>query len=584
MLEEMPRLGRLIYGMMGYNWWDFSEAPEWTPDSEAPRCEGCWRTFTIIRRRHHCRRCGGVFCNSCCDNRRSIPQYGYLHARVCDGCLWEMATRATDPRSVLREHDENSAEDRDEQDDQDAAVLGFGASSLVLGNDEDSDAQDFSDGGEDEEEQAELAQAIALSQREADEVRIRLDAAGAKALIWRGTTLHNRVSRAAARLGLHASLDGQSLVLRGPMASQNAPAMEVEVARLLSDLSLQQEECTEEFCVPPQVVGRLIGPGGSVVRMLMRDLRVHLRVFSDERRLVMSGGRADVQRAVPKVASLLVDPSAAQAQRDVERGETAHVFVDHSGLGVGAQYLDNGERDGLVRLHAVKLAEYLQGVRQPGRQVVVASHPPANAAIWRYWRSAPPQGAGFELKLVRGQNVGDQMVAEALEHVRGTLPPGVLILGTGGGHRPGRAGGKAVSKFQNLVTTAVRLGWKVEVWTWRRSRGQFGSMEQPRGETPGHAKVCLLDPFRVSVTFRRSAPQHAAAAGGAEGDDEEDLCTFCLATEATHAYQPCGHRVLCEGCAADIIKRAARPQSEPYLALCAMCREPWERIDGQRQL
>lgn len=37
----------------------------WLPDSAAPRCQYCRNHFWLARRRHHCRKCGGIFCSSC---------------------------------------------------------------------------------------------------------------------------------------------------------------------------------------------------------------------------------------------------------------------------------------------------------------------------------------------------------------------------------------------------------------------------------------------------------------------------------------------------------------------------------------
>eukprot|EP01052_Picozoa_sp_SAG31_P043855 SAG31_NODE_7448_length_1687_cov_1.128463_4_plen_196_part_01 len=38
---------------------------EWMPNEEAPNCLACDRKFSMTVRRHHCRRCGAVFCSSC---------------------------------------------------------------------------------------------------------------------------------------------------------------------------------------------------------------------------------------------------------------------------------------------------------------------------------------------------------------------------------------------------------------------------------------------------------------------------------------------------------------------------------------
>lgn len=39
--------------------------PEWLEDEEAMQCMGCQEPFTFVRRRHHCRSCGSIFCGKC---------------------------------------------------------------------------------------------------------------------------------------------------------------------------------------------------------------------------------------------------------------------------------------------------------------------------------------------------------------------------------------------------------------------------------------------------------------------------------------------------------------------------------------
>ena len=38
---------------------------EWMPNKDAPNCLACDKKFGVTNRRHHCRRCGAVFCNGC---------------------------------------------------------------------------------------------------------------------------------------------------------------------------------------------------------------------------------------------------------------------------------------------------------------------------------------------------------------------------------------------------------------------------------------------------------------------------------------------------------------------------------------
>lgn len=45
----------------------------WMHDSGSDICLQCKSTFSLLLRRHHCRRCGGLFCNSCCNKWLMIP-------------------------------------------------------------------------------------------------------------------------------------------------------------------------------------------------------------------------------------------------------------------------------------------------------------------------------------------------------------------------------------------------------------------------------------------------------------------------------------------------------------------------------
>ncbi|KAI1732026.1 FYVE zinc finger domain-containing protein [Ditylenchus destructor] len=59
----------------------------WVPDSDCDHCTACNSLFTMVRRRHHCRNCGRIFCARCSANTLSIPELGYdKRVRVCDLC------------------------------------------------------------------------------------------------------------------------------------------------------------------------------------------------------------------------------------------------------------------------------------------------------------------------------------------------------------------------------------------------------------------------------------------------------------------------------------------------------------------
>ncbi|KAE8214914.1 hypothetical protein CF327_g1742 [Tilletia walkeri] len=75
--------------------------PQWESDSVVSDCRGCSRRFTFFLRKHHCRRCGRIFCDACSSHRAhlspqelvvdpAIPEM-FLHeaasaARICNSC------------------------------------------------------------------------------------------------------------------------------------------------------------------------------------------------------------------------------------------------------------------------------------------------------------------------------------------------------------------------------------------------------------------------------------------------------------------------------------------------------------------
>uniref|UniRef100_A0AAR2J7H2 RUN and FYVE domain containing 1 n=1 Tax=Pygocentrus nattereri TaxID=42514 RepID=A0AAR2J7H2_PYGNA len=57
----------------------------WLKDDEATQCKQCQKEFSISRRKHHCRNCGDIYCNSCSSNELALPSYP-KPVRVCDIC------------------------------------------------------------------------------------------------------------------------------------------------------------------------------------------------------------------------------------------------------------------------------------------------------------------------------------------------------------------------------------------------------------------------------------------------------------------------------------------------------------------
>ena len=67
----------------------------WVPDREAPVCMGCKAAFTTLRRRHHCRKCEGVFCAACSGWKCPLLSKGFTApVRVCFKCFTELSSQS----------------------------------------------------------------------------------------------------------------------------------------------------------------------------------------------------------------------------------------------------------------------------------------------------------------------------------------------------------------------------------------------------------------------------------------------------------------------------------------------------------
>ncbi|CAG4947474.1 unnamed protein product [Colias eurytheme] len=109
-------------------------AAVWVPDNEANICMHCKKTqFTVLNRRHHCRKCGSVVCGPCSSKRFVLRGQSDKPLRVCLQCYDELnrdkarahqpqAQTATAPPAVKSVADAagsggDSSQDDDSDDD-----------------------------------------------------------------------------------------------------------------------------------------------------------------------------------------------------------------------------------------------------------------------------------------------------------------------------------------------------------------------------------------------------------------------------------------------------------------------------------
>lgn len=59
----------------------------WIPDAHVFCCFNCNVSFNFLRRKHHCRSCGRIFCDGCSNQREYIPFTSYEYKeRICTNC------------------------------------------------------------------------------------------------------------------------------------------------------------------------------------------------------------------------------------------------------------------------------------------------------------------------------------------------------------------------------------------------------------------------------------------------------------------------------------------------------------------
>jgi FYVE/RhoGEF/PH domain-containing protein 5/6 len=107
-------------------------APVWVSDKSSSQCTICLNDFSLINRRHHCRKCGILICGNCSKGRLKI---GSDMVRVCDRCIRSAESKSHTRSSSknleeLLDEEKHAEEDLDDDDDDDDDYSSPPASSL----------------------------------------------------------------------------------------------------------------------------------------------------------------------------------------------------------------------------------------------------------------------------------------------------------------------------------------------------------------------------------------------------------------------------------------------------------------------
>lgn len=106
-----------------------THAAVWIPDNETQVCMHCKKTqFTLINRRHHCRKCGKVVCGPCSSKKVLLIHQSSKPLRVCLSCYDELSSAQTEGgneatvNSSMKERNDSSGDDDSDDDTDDPSM------------------------------------------------------------------------------------------------------------------------------------------------------------------------------------------------------------------------------------------------------------------------------------------------------------------------------------------------------------------------------------------------------------------------------------------------------------------------------
>lgn len=112
---EFPALE--VGGHLSNNFIDSEAPPDWIDNDE---CMICYNPFSLMNRKHHCRSCGGVYCQTHSAHNSPLVALGIMEpVRVCDNCYEKIKFKNSNNLSkVKHKRTESQAENNDDEDEQ----------------------------------------------------------------------------------------------------------------------------------------------------------------------------------------------------------------------------------------------------------------------------------------------------------------------------------------------------------------------------------------------------------------------------------------------------------------------------------
>ncbi|OBZ90423.1 1-phosphatidylinositol 3-phosphate 5-kinase fab1 [Choanephora cucurbitarum] len=96
-ISNSNSLSRILARLRGQK----SDKEFWMPDEQCKECYKCRKPFTLLRRKHHCRICGQIFCSKCASHIISGKLYKQKgQVRVCNFCYAEQLQQLNDRSST----------------------------------------------------------------------------------------------------------------------------------------------------------------------------------------------------------------------------------------------------------------------------------------------------------------------------------------------------------------------------------------------------------------------------------------------------------------------------------------------------